>query len=168
MANQPTFKYLLLMLDALIVSAAFFITVTLDKFEVARPNLYMILYVSLFVVTLVAFRINDLYKRHVVLSRYRQLVLLVKSVVIATASIALPVAFVRSGFFREDGKDFFMTYVIVLLILFFVLRVIPVKPVLQNLARRNIYKSTLLIIGADKTARHVAKSLESDDTESLI
>jgi len=167
MANQPIFKYLLLMLDALIVSAAFIISVTLDTYEVTRPILYVNLYVGLLVVTLVVFRINDLYKRHVVFSRYRQLVLVVKSVVIATAVIAMPVAFIRAGFFRHEGKDFFLMYIIVLLMLFFIFRVVPVKPVLQHLARRNIYKSTLLIVGGDETARHAAEALESDETESF-
>jgi undecaprenyl-phosphate galactose phosphotransferase len=168
MANQPVYKYLLLLLDGIIVSAAFSISAALNASLSERPTLYAGIYFALLTITLVVFRMNDLYKRQVVLSRYRQLVLVVKSIVIATVMIAMPVAFVRAGYFGPEGKNFFLDYIAIVLSLFTLLRVIPVKSVLQNLAKHNIYKSRLLIVGGDDTARYVAESLESDLSESFL
>jgi len=131
------------------------------------PILYLGLYVSLLAVHLFSFRINDLYKRHIVVSRYRQFILVVKSVAVATVMIALPVAFASFPYFSVEGKDFFLDYFVIALALFTVLRVIPVKPVFRYLARQKIYRSSLLIVGGGDTARHVAASLESDDTKSF-
>lgn len=167
MANQPVFKYFLLALDALIVSAAFVISAQMNATISGYPTLYVAMYVGLLVVTPVVFRMNDLYKRQIILTHYRQLVLVVKSLLIATVMIAMPVAFLRAGYFGPEGKNFFLGYIGATLVLFLFFRVLIVKKLITHLASRDIYRSRLLIIGGDDTARYVAESLESDVSKSF-
>jgi undecaprenyl-phosphate galactose phosphotransferase len=167
MANPPVFKYFLLALDALIVSVAFVISARFNATISAHPTLYVAMYGGLLVVTLVVFRMNDLYKRQIILTHYRQLVVVIKSLLIATVMIAMPVAFLRAGYFGPEGKNFFLGYIGATLVLFLFFRVLIVKSLLKHLASRDIYKSRLLVVGGDDTARYVAESLESDVSKSF-
>lgn len=163
MANQPTFKYALLLLDVLILSAAYVAAAgwTMPPETPALP--LAMLFVVLLVTSLLLFRLNDLYKRHVVVTRYRQLMRLAKSLLLATALASVLLAFVSFPFFRAEGLQLVLTAFAFALASFVVLRVIPAKSVMLFLSRRNIYRSNLLIVGGGAAARHVEESLRSDE-----
>ena len=166
MANQPTFKYALLALDVLILSVAFWASVRTAMSTTPLPLLGM-LYVVLLVANVFFFRLNDLYKRHIVVTRYQQLVRLARSMLMATAITAILIAFVSFRYLRAEGLELVLTAFALALVLFVVLRVLPAKSVFYFLAQRNIYRSNLLIVGGGAAARHVDQSLQSDDIQGF-
>ena len=68
MANQPTFKYALLALDASILTTAF--AVAALGGGTTHTLALGTLYVAVLVTHLFVFRGYDLYKRHIVITRY--------------------------------------------------------------------------------------------------
>jgi undecaprenyl-phosphate galactose phosphotransferase len=163
MANQPTFKYALLLLDVVILATAYAAAAAWSMAP-STPELPLaMLFVVLLVTSVFLFRLNDLYKRHVVVTRYRQLVLLAKSMLVSTAFAGLLVAFVSFTYFRAEGLQLVLTTFVIALTLFVALRVVPARSVLLFLSRRKLYRSNLLIVGGGTAARHVEQSLRSDE-----
>ncbi len=167
MANQPRFKYALLVLDALILTAAFAVAAVVGRGTTPALGLFM-LYVGVSITHLFVFRMNDLYKRHIVVTRYQQLLLVTKSMIVGTTVVAcLLVAFVSFDYVRTEGLRLLLVFFSVAFVLLLVLRVVPTKAVMLYLSRRKFYRSNLLIVGSGAAAAHVAKSLRQDALQSF-
>ena len=167
MANQPTFKYALLALDALILTAAFAVAAAFGGGTMPALGLSMLYAVAL-ITHLFIFRMNDLYKRHIVVTRYHQLLLVAKSMIAGTTVIAcVLLAFVSFEYFRSEGLRLLLTFLSAGFVLLLVLRVIPTKSLILYLSRRKFYRSNLLIVGSGAAAVHVAQSLRSDTTQGF-
>ena len=93
---------------------------------------------------------------------YRQFVLVLKSLVIATVVVAAPMAFFRAQYFSLEGRDLLLHFLLINALLFSVCRVLPARAMMRALVTREVYRSRLLIVGGHDTARRVAQSLESD------
>src|SRR5512145_545166 len=111
MANQPTFKYVLLALDALILTAAFAFAVAAVAGGTTPALGLCTLYVVVLITHLFLFRMNDLYKRHVVVTRYQQLLSVAKSMITGTTVVAcMLVAFVNFDYARGEGLPLLLTF----------------------------------------------------------
>lgn len=161
MANQPTFKYALLALDALILTAAFAVSAAVVGGTTPAVGLGA-LYMAVLITHLFLFRMNDLYKRHIVITRYQQMLLVAKSMIVGTAVACMLVAFVSFAYFRGEGLRLLLMFFSISFVLLLVLRAIPTKSVILYLARRKFYRSNLLLVGSGAAAAHVAQSLRSD------
>jgi exopolysaccharide biosynthesis polyprenyl glycosylphosphotransferase len=167
MTNQPHFKYVLLVLDTLIISAAFLVSYALNATGSLKPLFYVVVFVGLMLAYLFSFRANDLYKRHVVINRYRHFILVIKALIVAAIMVVVALAAVNFQYLRVEGKDLLRDFFLISLVLFVVVRVAPIKALLRFLASQNIYQSRLLIIGGDEAAKYVADSLASDKLGSF-
>jgi undecaprenyl-phosphate galactose phosphotransferase len=167
MANQPTFKYVLLALDALILTAAFAVAAAAVVGTISTLGLCM-LYVVVLVTHLFLFRMNDLYKRHIVVTRDQQLLSVAKSMITGTAVVAcMLVAFGSFDYFRAELLPLLLRFFSVACVLLLVLRVVPTMSVILYLSRRKFYRSNLLIVGSGAAAEHVAQSLRSDTIQGF-
>jgi exopolysaccharide biosynthesis polyprenyl glycosylphosphotransferase len=167
MANQPRFKYALLALDVLVLTTAFAVAATVAGGTAPATGLGM-LYMVVLITHLFVFRMNDLYKRHIVVTRRQQLLLVTKSMITGTAVVAcLVIAFVSFEYLRAEGLRLLLTFFSVAFVLLLVLRVIPTKSVILYLSRRKFYRSNLLIVGGGAAAAHVAQSLRQDAIQSF-
>ena len=167
MANQPTFKYALLALDALILTAAFVFATAVTGGTTPALGLFT-LYLVVLITHLFLFRMNDLYKRHIVVTRYQQLLSVAKAMITGTAVVScMLLVFVRFEYFRAEGLRLLLTFLLVASVLLLVLRVLPTMSVILYLSRRKFYRSNLLIVGSGAAAAHVAQSLRSDTIQGF-
>lgn len=168
--NQPKFKFALLFLDIFVFFAALFIALLLSNHH--RPIhpedqvlylQYITIVSSVCLVTyLASFYFNNLYKRNIVLTRYRQFILIIKSLLIVCAATLLFAIF----FFHRElvtfGRLFFALLFSVSFALSIFYRLILINPFLKTAAIKKIAIRNLLIVGQDKTCISIVRSLTQD------
>ena len=168
--NQPKFKYVYLELDAIVLTIAFIITVSVTipkfwNFEIHNFHYYYS-YVSLFTVILCiylfTFLYNDLYKRNIVLSRYLHLVFLIKALIIAGALSIFLMAIYNIDFLVWKGKKIFINFSTINLVLFIALRIILAKIIFIYFTKKHFYKRKILIVGSDEAGKKVCIELQKD------
>lgn len=167
MTNQPVFKYYLLALDVMIAAAAFVVPARQYGAAVAATSLHAVLLISLSMTLVLAFWMNDLYKRHVVLTRALHFARIAKAVSVTVVVVGLPLALASPDYLMAEGKTLLVGFGLLSLLLFTALRVIPVKPAMQLLARRNIYKANVLIVGNRESSERAADALAADETSAF-
>lgn len=167
--NQPHFKYVFLLADVAILSVAFLLALSWAEKGVAFTTELLdtrfikhLAYAGIFLlVYLFCFWNCNLYKRHILTTRYRQTILLLRAMIIGSTLTVLFMAFFKLNYFSLEGKYlilYFFGYAMALLILF---RVIVGRALFLFLSRRSIYRSRILIVGGDEAGRHVAKCLQN-------
>jgi undecaprenyl-phosphate galactose phosphotransferase len=109
-----------------------------------------------------SFLYNDLYKRNIVLSRYLQFLLLLKSLLIAGILSVIVMTFFNVEYLAKHGRRFFIYFSGFNLLFYTTIRIIFTKEFYKFLSKRNIYKRRLLIIGGDDTGKHVLKAIRKD------
>jgi exopolysaccharide biosynthesis polyprenyl glycosylphosphotransferase len=168
--NQPKFKYVYLEIDIAILtisfSAALYIVMP-DFWSRSQENFYfcfshLSLYAVFLAIFLFSFRYNNLYKRDIVTSRYRQLVLIAKSLVAGTAVGVLFMVFSNIDYFMTFGKDLVVNFLLFSLVLFLFFRALPSRSLFNFLVKKNIHHRKVLIIGGDAAGIYVAESLRKD------
>ena len=153
LGNQPKFKYYLLGLDTVL----FFVSLMLaGKGEVFFPFFYIVM------ISLLSMLFNNLYKRNIVYTRYRQAVLILKSVAVATfVSLGFMVV-LQFNFFVEQGRFFLFKFFLFSIVFLIPARVVLIRHLLRFLSDKGYFNTNVLIIGGDKAGLHVAHSLEKD------
>jgi len=169
--NQPKFKYAFLLIDILILTISFLLSTThaIPNFWLVKKNhffqfyySYFSLYMMLCVIYFFSFLYNDLYKRNIVLSRYLQFLLLLKSLLIAGILSVIVMTIFNVEYLAEHGRRFFIYFSGFNLLFYTTIRIIFAKELYKYLLKRNIYKRRLLIVGGDNTGKHVLKSIRKD------
>jgi undecaprenyl-phosphate galactose phosphotransferase len=168
--NQPKFKYVYLGLDVLVLITSFIIAVsiTIPKFwHIERYDFqFYYSYISLFSVLLCiylfTFLYNDLYKRHIVLSRYLHFAYIAKALIIAGALSIFLMAIYNINFLVWRGKQLFINISIIDFVLFTVLRIFIAKIIFQYISSNRLYKRKILIVGSDEAGKKVCKELQKD------
>ena len=116
----------------------------------------------LVVIYIFSFRFNNLYKRKILTSRYRQFVLLIKALIGGSLVIIIFMVFSNMDYFTVYGKRLIITIFMVNLILFTVLRAFFSRSIYKLLVKKKILQIKVLIIGGDKAGNDAAKMLEDD------
>ena len=126
--NQPTFKYVFLGMDFVILTISFFLSlkITISDFRtISEQHFYLsfgflfLLYLFVLTTYLFSFLFNNLYKRDVVLYRYRQLVLIVKSLLVGSVITILFMIVFNMDYFTLHGKKLILYFSLCSFALFF-------------------------------------------------
>ncbi|MBU1343657.1 MAG: hypothetical protein KKD66_18740, partial [Proteobacteria bacterium] len=148
--NQPGFKYYLLLLDTLIIS----VSIVLAGKEIGVfPPLYIV------IVSLLMLLFNDLYKRNIVYTRYRQTILLIKSMAISSLVSLVIMAILQYGFFIENGRFYLFKYFIFSIFVLIIARVLFVHKIMNFLSAKGYFNTNILIVGGDKAGVFVADTI---------
>lgn len=169
-AKHPKFKYVFLGIDITILTISFFLA-----FRIVMPGFWIVSKVDyyfclnhmgfcliLVVIYISSFRFNNLYKRKILTTRYRQFILIVKALMGGTFVIIIFMVFSNMDYFAVYGKRLIITIFMVNLILFTLLRALLARSVYKLLAKKKILQMKVLIIGGDKAGNDAAKKLEND------
>ncbi|QTA90012.1 sugar transferase [Desulfonema magnum] len=168
--NQPKFKYILLGSDFIILTISFFMA--LDKcipnfWPASKNHLYFFfshfnLYLIVLIFYIFAFYHSHLYMRNIVLTQYRQFILIVKSLVFGALMSIMFMVVCNVDYFLIYGKKLVLYFSLYNLVMFTLLRALLTKKILIFLAQKNIYQTRVLIVGGDEAAKYVAESLQHD------
>lgn len=169
MANQPKFKYALLLGDFATLTVAYWLPLNAvipgglatwlsDPRTAAAAVTTYVLSVPLF---LFIYLVHDLYKRQTFRSRYHHFVVLLRSVAISVA-IMLPVIVIFGwGFFSHHGRGFLAYFFTVSVGIGFLLRLGILKLLLDSGSGRKRSRR-LLIVGGDSAAEKVVTAIERE------
>ena len=168
--KQPKFKYIFLGSDIAILLASFFWASTkmisgfwsIPEQSAGVYQSHFVFLVICIVVFISSFLFNNLYKRNIILSHYRQFILILKSLLIGSGICTLFMIVLNFDLFVAYGKQFILYFFLFTLILFIILRVFLANYIYIFFVKKNIYQRNLLIIGGDAAGRHVLRSLETD------
>ncbi|MBW1838096.1 MAG: sugar transferase [Deltaproteobacteria bacterium] len=157
-------------MDIVILSASIFLSLKIvmpDFWTMSKDHYYFCLNHMGFCFLLVAvyifsFRFNNLYKRNVVTTRYRQFVLVIKALIGGTLVIVLFMIFSNMNYFSLYGKSLIINIFIFNLVLFSLLRALLARSIYNFLAKKNLLEIKVLIIGGDDTGKYAAKELQHD------
>ncbi len=168
--NQPRFKFYLLFLDIFLLLFSFLLTLILmpgPLHQWTGQSLSCILnclssYIFFSLIIVVIFFFNNLYKRNILVTRYRQFILILKSLVIGILLCVVILVFYNPDFLMEHGKQIFLYFFFISLALLTLVRAMFMKQVLFFLHQKNLYPQKVLIVGADEPGKYVAGQLSSD------
>lgn len=169
--RYPTFKYIFLGIDILIISVSFFWSLTLyvsDFWSFSNHSLfyyysYVFLYLSILLIFLFSFRFNDLYKRNIVVgSRNRQFFILIKAMLVGSIISILFMVITNVSFFYLYGKGIIFSSIVYSLVLLILFRVLMAKGIFYFLSKKQMYKRRILIVGGDDAGKRAATSLMED------
>ncbi len=118
------------------------------------------LYTIFLVIYWFCFMNGNLYKRNIIITRYRHAILIIKALMIGSIVVTVIMVFSNSEYLVNFGT-FMMAYFLLcgfpLLILF---RVVVARRAYLYLIAKNVFRSRVLIVGGDELAEHAAKGLE--------
>jgi len=165
--NYPKLKYVLLLWDVILLTMAF-VAAAFCSFPHLRayPSgswiLLLPFYATVLVIYSFSFLFYNLYKRNVLLTRYRQFVLILKAFLVGGLIIFFVFSVMRHLFFPEFRRMFTVWFTVYGILFFLVARALAVKPLLFFLARRSLYRRNLLIVGSQEAFLNAARALDSD------
>jgi len=168
--RHPRFKYIFLWLDISAFTVSFFcaLHLTMPEFWAAsRENLYFCInhifsYFIVLAIFIISFRYNTLYLRNVLITHYRQFVLVIKSLLGGSITSLILLAIFNMEYLALYGKQQVTYFFLLSLILSILFRVILGKTILTYFLRKGFYSQRVLIIGGDRAGRHTAESLMND------
>ena len=159
--NQPKLKYLLLFFDTLVLLTVLLIS----ALRLDTPN-DQALFLSAFYflpLSLFALLFNDLYKINIVRQSGRQIILLIKSLLIAVAISLVIMALFQFDFFISDGRVYCFKFFLFSVLLLGLFRIVIIKKNIDLLSSKGFFSSNVLIVGGSDTGIKVAESLKKDD-----
>lgn len=168
--NQPRFKVALLLLDIFVFVIALLVALILafrHAHIVAEKQTAFFIYTTTssgvgLIIYLASFYLNNLYKRHIILSRHRQFVLIVKSQLITCAVVLLVTVFFFHRELATFGRLFFALIFTICLILSVIIRIFIIRPLIKTAARKNIAPRNLILVGKDGECSKVIRSFVND------
>lgn len=170
MKNQPRFKVYLLIFDLVVLFTSFVLAIAAmpgpferhlgsTPWEMANSlssyAIFSFIYAFLFFY-------KNLYKRNILTTAYRQFILILKSLIIGSVVCLFLLLMFNLDFLIRAGKNIFVLFFCISLILFTLTRALTTKRLFLFLSQRGIYPERVLIIGADKEGRYVADQLVND------
>ncbi len=168
--NQPRFKVVLLLLDICVFSASLLISLLLSSNHaqvVVEKQSEFFFYATAIssvglVIYLACFYLNNLYKRHIVLNRHRQLVLIIKSLLITCAMVLLVTVLLFHSELATFGRFFFAVFFGSCLVLSIIFRLFILTPLIKTAAIKNIAPRNLLLVGNTSDCITIIRSLVAD------
>ncbi len=168
-SNQPKFKFIFLVLDIFILTLSFFLAKIIIQQKVSYELIPGVIFFSVYLIAFIIipiylFYYNGLYKRNNILSVYRQIILIFKSLLIS----AVFLAFIMFIYYQFDlrilyRRNIFFYSFTFSFILFIILRVIVARKMFLLLLKKRIFQSKVLIIGTGDAGIRVGKALESSE-----
>ena len=152
--NQPGFKLYLLFLDTLLVYVALLIAGS-------GTSYLSICYVM--PITLFALLFGNLYKRDVVYTRYRQCILMIKSLLKALIFSFLAMAVIQFRFFVGPGRFYLLKFFLFAIIFFIAYRLILVHYLIRVLSAKGFFNMNILIVGGGSAGIYAAETLKKDN-----
>ncbi len=170
LANQPKFKVVLLGIDLFLLACSFAAAVHVvipDFWEFTKINFYfgfshVLIFMTFAWVFIFSFLYNNLYKRNVVVSRHRQFFLVLKAYIFSCAICTLILLALSFRYFSINGKTIIVYFYLWSFLAISLYRVLFIKYIFLFLAKKQLYKTKILIIGGDEAAHKVASALEQD------
>jgi undecaprenyl-phosphate galactose phosphotransferase len=168
--KHPKFKYVFFGMDVVLLTGSFFLSLMIvmpDFWTISSDHYYFCLNHIGFCFLLVAiyvfsFRINNLYKRYVVTTRYRQFVLIIKALLGSTIVAVLFMMFTNINYFSLYGKSLIINILLFSLALFTLFRAISARSIYNFMAKKKISLTKVLIVGGDETGNYAAEELQQD------
>lgn len=168
--NQPGFKVALLLLDIFVFFASLCIALVMSSNHaqiVTEKQSHFFIYTSVvssigMVIYLGTFYLNNLYKRHIILNRHRQLVLIIKSLLISCALVLLFTVFTFHSELATFGRFFFVVIFGSCLTLSIILRIFIITPLIKTATIKNIAPRNLLLLGQFAVCTKVIRSFVND------
>lgn len=168
--KHPKYKYVFLAEDITILTILFFLSLTIVmpefwSFSKGQHYFYfdyIVFWLSLTAIYIFSFRLNNLYKRTVVTTRYRQFILLIKSLLGGTIVIIIFMVFINIDYFMLYGKRLITYLFLMNLLVFTFFRALSSRSIYALMANGKITKMKVLIVGGDETAIYAAKELQRD------
>ena len=167
---QPGFKLYLLVIDFCIIMGSFLLALGAMPGPIHAFLGHSFLgflnalasYLIFAIIILGTFFYNDLYKRHIVTTIFRQFVLIVKSLLIGTIVCLLILLIFNVHFLVDYGKTIFASFLLISLCLFSMTRVAFTKRAFLFLTKKKLYPIRILIVGADREGLYIAHKLSKD------
>ncbi len=174
--KEPKFKYVFLWLDCFVFTLSFaaalresipaFLSIFKEHPYYCLNHIFLFfLFLSVF---LFSFRFNTMYRRNVLITHYRQFVLVVKSLLGGTLIITILMVIFNLQYFNHYGKELVLYFSLYSLVLLFFLRVVLGKIIFHFFIRKNLYPQRILVIGGEKAGKHVVESLKRDKDSMII
>ena len=168
--KQPKFKYVFLWVDIIILTMAFILSATIaipDFWATSREQYYYFfshfsLYLILLAVFLFSFRYNALYARNVIITHYRQFVLIIKSLLYGSIISVILMAIFNVEYLALYGKDFLIQFIAASCLLFLLFRAFIARNIFIFTNRKNIYQQRVLVVGGGKAGKYAIDSLARD------
>jgi exopolysaccharide biosynthesis polyprenyl glycosylphosphotransferase len=168
--KHPKYKYIFLVMDFIILTVSFCLAlrkVIPDFWAISREHFYFgFNHISFFLllgaIYLFSFRLNNLYKRNIITSRYRQFVLILKSLLAGTIVAVLFMIFSNMEYFMLHGKNLITYLFLYSAVLFMLFRALLARRIYYFLAKQKISQSRVLIVGGDEAGKYAAGSLQQD------
>lgn len=169
-SNNPKFKYFFLFGDILILSIGYgasLFQVFPDFWSRSAAHAYFpvshLLYYFLVIgIFIYAFRFNRLYFRNILTTRYRQFILVIKSLLYGSLVTTAILALFNVNFLAVHGKEIVINTFLLNLYLFAIFRGVFGKPLFLLLLGKNLFPQRVLIVGSDEAAQHAARSFRND------
>lgn len=152
----PGYKYVLLVIDVIIVSISFLGSIWL-RFGFLQPlDIVPAVLLPLFVA--LVFQYNGLYKVNVFLNRSASAVIFIKSL------LPIAIVYVLGGFLTRfmwilPSRLAFLYFVLILALAFALYRVVLLPSVFVGLSEAGIQKRRMLIVGAGRCGKQLASSV---------
>lgn len=158
------------MLDIIVLSSSIFLSLKIvmpEFWYISKDHYYFILNHIGFCFLLVtiyifSFRYNNLYKRKIVTSRYRQFILIIKALIGGTLVAIIFMVFSNMDYFRLHGKSLIANIFLFSLILFTFFRALFSRSIYHFIAKKKIARIKVLIVGGDEAGNYVAQELQKD------
>ena len=177
LGRQPTFKYIFLFLDVIVLSISFALSLA-DNYSILPSkgtNFFKTvfssfeLYIALVAVSLSCFLYFDLYKRNYIITIYRQTILILKSLLI-TGIVAIVVLFLSFNFHLMivPFRKIVLQYILYSLLFSFVFRALLARSIFILLADKKVIQRKVLIVGCNKAGKYIGKSLEKSIINDFV
>ena len=170
MKNNPKFKYVFWLVDICLLTISYCASVALtfpDFIRITMTNPYfcfshVLFYLVFLSIYIYAFRYNRLYFRNIVATRYRQFVLVIKSLVYGSLATVILLAVFNVDYLATHGKSLILNQLMINLVVFALVRGVFGKTIFSFLLEKNLFPQRVLVVGSADTAIYAAEALSRD------
>jgi len=167
--KYPPFKFILVFLDLLVLNASFAIAlrlrfkphidvINIPEFKIAHEWAIFIVYSFLWIVI---FQYLGLYKRHIIFTKSKQTVLIIKGIIIGFI-IFIIVQFVIRPSIILDSRLMFVYFLLFCTVLLISYRLFLIRPIFRSKWLSDVLKENVLILGAGKRGRLLASKIKEE------
>lgn len=174
--KYPPFKFLLAILDLIVLNCSFAIAlrlrfmphidvINITEFKIAQEWAIFIAYSFIWIVI---FQYLGLYKRHIIFTKSKQTVLIIKGIIIGFI-ILIIVQFIIRPSVILDSRLMFVYFLLLCTILLISYRLLLIRPIFRSKWLTSLLRENILIIGAGKRGKLLAsKIMEEQEFQSQI
>jgi exopolysaccharide biosynthesis polyprenyl glycosylphosphotransferase len=154
-------------LDILILTVCYILAYTMtftDIYLSLDEDMYFYishfsLYIAFLVIYTFSFVGNNLYKRNIISTRYRHIIIICKSIIIAIAFSVIIMIVSNTNYFLLYGKTLVLYFFLLTVSIFVCLRALVASNIFLYLIRKRIYSPRVVIVGNTCSAHNVADRL---------